>query len=539
MTTLSSVSASTQTVAASVARTATPSGSNASSTTPQSATTVSLGQSNAAITAQLYSLPTTAATPVAPPPLWEHDANDPISKLMAGNNNAASLAVRFKGLGAAMLSRFDTEAGNFSQSVAQFAPGTQMGSALEGITQSQLHKTPDNQIKLTVQTVGGAQVELTLGSTENGLAVDVNVTNGKLSDADREALSKLSGGFQKAIDGLAANPPRMDLSGLTQFDSTVLASVDLHAAVQVGGSDKQVIDFHADAKQRSVSSSGPIGNLKVAVDLSNPALLGSAKQQAQAISSYLKQFDKAQNRGHGDGSLMTMFKDAFSELNSNYPTNAAQQQAGMPGVKIFNAEDHSLLTGLADFSASVSQSTTFSNPMRSEESDTFSYQVSQNTSIQGKDQLNRSLTQRQQSHLSASYHEALQPDLPLRLTTDKSSQNYTYTQINDSASSTASITYGLGALIKASLTQSASQSTRVQKYVMGNLESDKTTPLSATWTMDFLAQFKAAQSSDNSRTSADNYRWEQALESIHNLTVLQSDPGQLSGSRGLDYSLTK
>ena len=526
MTNVSSLGVSSPAVSSSVPtdKATTPASSSSGQNTTQSVTTVTLGQSGAG-SAQIYALP---AVKPPPPPVWEKTSTDAVSKLMAGNNNALPLALRFKDLGAALLGRFDTEASNFSQSVMQFAAGMAPGNLMETTMQSQLYKTPDNQITLNIQTVGGAQVELTLGSTDTGLAVDVKVTKGALSDGDRAALSKLSGAFQKAIDGLAANPPHMDLAGLTQFDTTVLASVDLHASVKVGG-DSQVIDFHADSKSRSVNSSGPMGAMKVAVDMSNPAILGNARQQAQAIAGYLKQFDYEQTRGHGDPSLMAMFKDAFSEMNSNYP--ATQQQAGMPGVFKLNAEDHSVLTGLADFTASVTQNSQFTNPMHGNESDSFAYDVSQNSTVKGNGQLNRAITQRQQSHLSASYHESLIPGLPLRLTTDKNSQNYRYTQVDDRASSEANIAYSLGALTKASLTQSASQSTRVQKYVMGNLESDVTTPSSSTWVMDYLKQFKAAQSGDNKRTSLDAYGWEQTLASINSMVIFQADPAQLSGRK--------
>ncbi|MFL9879611.1 hypothetical protein PQR63_14525 [Herbaspirillum rhizosphaerae] len=525
MTNVSSLGTSSPAVSPSVQtnKTATAAGSSSAQNAAQSFTTVTLGQSGGS--AQVYTLPT--AKPPEPP-VWENTSSDAVSKLMGANNNASTLALRFKDIGAALLGRFDTESTGFSQSVMQFASGMAPGNALETTMQSQLHKTPDNQISLSIQTVGGAQVELTLGSTDTGLAVDVKVTKGTLSDSDREALSKLSGAFQKAIDGLTANPPHMDLTGLTQFDTTVLASVDLHASVKVNG-DSQIIDFHADSKTRSVNSSGPMGAMKVAVDLSNPAIIGTAKQQAQAIAGYLKQFDYEQTRGHGDASLMGMFKDAFSQMNSNYP--ASQQQAGMPGVFKLNAEDHSLLTGLADFTASVTQNSQFSNPMHSNESDSFAYDVSQSSSVKGNGQLNRAITQHQQSHLTASYHEPLTPGLQLKLTTDKNSQNYYYTQIDDRASSDASIAYDLGALTKASLTQSASQSKRVQKYVMGNLESDVTTPSSSSWVMDYLIQFKAAQSANNNRTSQDNYSWELTLASINSMTVFQADPAQLSGRK--------
>ncbi|WP_231502103.1 hypothetical protein [Herbaspirillum sp. RV1423] len=362
----------------------------------------------------------------------------------------------------------------------------------------------------------------------------MQVSKGKLTDAERDALQKLAGGFQDAIDGLAAVPPRLNLGGLTQFDPALLSSVDLHASVPAGGSDKQTIDFHADSKQRTVSANGPSGAMKVSVDTSNSAILGSAAQQKQAIDRYLKQFDAAQNRGHGGASLMGMFKDAFREMNSNIGTQQQQQQqrAQNPSAIWLNKTDQSMLTGLADFSASVTQNADWSNPMRRDESDTFSYQTSQNSSVKGSGQLNRSITQDQQSHLSASYHESLLADVPLKLSTDRQSQNYYYRQIKDDASSHASIAYDKGALVSASLKQTASQSTRVRKYVMGNLEEDTTTPSQATLSRDFLDLLKPLQKKETSHAPDDMNTLQQALSTINNLVYLQADPAQLR-SEGL------
>jgi len=105
---------------------------------------------------------------------------------------------------------------------------------------------------------------LSLSSQGNGLEVDIKVTDGSLSEADRTALAKLSAAFQNAIDGLTTVPPQLDLSGLTQFDPSVLSSVDFHANVQVEGNKNQTVDFHADsqrrtAKRMSLSDHGSAG----------------------------------------------------------------------------------------------------------------------------------------------------------------------------------------------------------------------------------------------------------------------------------------
>jgi hypothetical protein len=111
--------------------------------------------------------------------------------------------------------------------------------------------------------------------------------------------------------------------------------------------------------------------------------------------------------------------------------------------------------------------------------------------------------------------------------TDAKSQNYTYHQINDDASSVATIAYNKGALIKASLVQSANQSERVQKYEMGKLTGDNTTTGHGSHSEDFLAHFKSALDGDDPKTALNGYSGQQALDAINDLTVLQSDPSQL------------
>jgi hypothetical protein len=531
MVTISPASATAVAPSTSASKSATSSPTTSSSAASQSVTAVTLSQSASATNAALYApngLAVSAAVPVPPTQVWEQNSSDPITVLMATNFALPSYtsSLGFKGLGAALLDRFKTgtsDTDNFSQSIAQFAPGAQPDAIRKSVAQTQLHTEADNQIKLTIKTASGAQVAVSLGSEQDGLAVQVQVTDGTLTDADRDALSKLADAFQGAIDGLAKNPPQLDLTGLTKFDPAVLSSIDLHADV-----NSQALDFHADSTRRTVSSSGPIGELKLSVDLTNPAILGNAKQQASAIDRYLKQFDYERQRGHGDTTLMDMFKDAFSELNSNYPATAKQRADTLaPQTISLTQIDHSVITGLADFSASVTQNSASSNPLQPGEKDTFSYQLSQQSSVKGPNQLNRSITQTQQAHLSASFHVSSVPGVSIGQMTDSKSQNYTYHQINDDASSVATIAYNKGALIKASLVQSASQSERMQTYEMGKLTGDDTTTGHGSHTEDFLAHFKSALEGDDPKTALNGYAGQQALEAINDLTVLQSDPAQL------------
>jgi hypothetical protein len=355
--------------------------------------------------------------------------------------------------------------------------------------------------------------------------VEVKVSGGELNDAERKALTQLSSAFQDAIDGLGDVPPKLSFGGFTDFDRKVLSSVDFTARSKVDGKGAiQAVDFHADAKARSLSASGPSGTVKVDVDLSQPAILGNATQQAQAVARYLRQADAAGSRGRGDATLVAMFKDAFSQLNSNYGVTAPLAGREAPGVIALNAGDHSLLSGLADFNASMVQAPDASNPMRPEEVDTFSYKLSQDTSVTGKDPRNRTIHQDQKAQLVASFHRALSPDATLLLTAAKESQFYEFVQIDDEAKASADITYKDGARTDATVTQSARQSTRVQRYLMGKLESDTTVPLTGQRVSDVRNLLSSVEKADMSHDADDARRRDQALAVAASLAVLPDGP---------------
>lgn len=476
----------------------------------------------------------TSSTPVyaitKPALVWENASADLISSKLAGNFSSSGGTSGFSGLGAALLERFTTDTSNYSQSVMRQTADS--ATSLNTISkQSQLHTKADNQISLSIKTSGGALVNITLGSDSDGLGVQVSVEKGTLSEADRTALAGLADGFQKAIDGLTAQPPKLDLSGLTKFDTSVLSSVDLHATL--GTTNAQTLDFHADASTRSVKSTGALGTVNISVDMSKRALLGTESQQKQALNQYLKQFSSAGSRGNADSSLMDMFKDAFTALNSNYGASATTYKSSGPEPVHFSLTktDKNMMTGLADFTASVTQTPTDkTNPMRPDEVDTFSYQVSQASTITGDSTQNRNITQKQQSHLVASFHKSLTPGLQLNLTSDRDSQNYLYYQIDDKAESTTSVQYHKGALVSASVDQSASTSTHIQKYVKGWLESDTTTPVETSKTTDLLGKLQSAWQNDAPRISFQDYLAHQSLPDLSGLVLLESDPAQLKNT---------
>ena len=438
---------------------------------------------------------------------WAHSSNDAVSLAMAGDYLSGTMSGQFYNLGSALLDRFKTTDSNFSQSVTVASAGA--ASALGGSGQG-----PQGEIKLTVVTASGVKVEIDMDSEDGTLAVNMK-SSGTLSPAERSALAKLSGGFQHAIDGLNAYPPKLDLTDLSQYDTSVLSSVNMQVNVTGDGEHNISANISLNGSARSVSVTDPDGTINLKVDTSNSAIWGTGKQREQAIASYLAQFDNANTKGHGNAALMSMFKDAFTPLNSDYGTSS-QQLPGTAYVPWLAQSDHAMLTGLADFTGSVTDTRVSSNPLMANQTDSFSYQVSQSTRTQG-DLQNGTISQTQQSHLQASYHEGLSGG-PVHLGNTLASQNYKYFQVDDDASSTVDIASQRNELRQASLNQSSSQSMRQSEYQQGVLVSDTTTPTSTSSSKDLL---KLLQPLVSDNEAAENSgAWQQALAGVHAMVLL-------------------
>jgi hypothetical protein len=80
------------------------------------------------------------------------------------------------------------------------------------------------------------------------------------------------------------------------------------------------------------------------------------------------------------------------------------------------------------------------------------------------------------------------------------------------------------------VSQSASQSTRISRYVMGHLEDDKTTPLKSSKTQNFLSVLNQALQQDKEAKLGHGVSWlKQTLAGIQDKVLLQSDPARLQG----------
>ena len=258
------------------------------------------------------------------------------------------------------------------------------------------------------------------------------------------------------------------------------------------------------------------------VDLSQPASWGNKEQQAKALNRYLQQVDQAGMRGQGNAAMLSMFKDALVDMNSDYGTPALA-----PRDMLLTDRDRATTTGLADFTASITQTEVASNPAKSTEKDSFAYELSQKTSISGRSHMDLALSQQQQSHLKARYHAPVSATATLALGLEPQSQNYKYTMIDESASSTTSIAYDQGKLVKASLEMQASRSTRVLDYMFGKLKSDHTSPSGKTMTRDLLPTLDPA---DGGQSMGD-YERAQMLAKVNDAIFLQSNPDAIPNER--------
>lgn len=415
---------------------------------------------------------------------------DPLSALMSRNMRAAN---PFQDVGAALLGRFRTEGGNAVQSLR--APGAPAQTSSDSALQSRLRLQGDNTVSLSIATTSGAKVEISLARSQEGMAVQIDVTEGTLTEDERNAIAALSGAFEDALDGLAQVPPRLNVAGLADVDPSILSSVNLRAVTRANGVAVQTIEFQADSGQRSIKYSGPAGEVSVNADLSKPATFGTAEQQAAAIDKAMLQFDSARGRGDGDEALMAMFKNAFSAVHSSY--GAVQTERSQPAgtvVRVPASESHrALLSGLADYSASITQESKRVNPRRPEEIDGFSLRVSQSSKVTGRAGSNLAMTQEQRSALDASFHQPLSAHESLMLTSDKSSQNYLYYQVKDSTHSRTDLAYERGGLASASVTQSRNLSMQVSKFVGGERVEYTVIPTVDTVKHDLLPMLRAAQ----------------------------------------------
>jgi len=325
-------------------------------------------------------------------------------------------------------------------------------------------------------------------STGAGMTVQIDV-EGDLTPQEQQALQSLAKGFDEAMEGLTREPPLVNLDGLMKFDSKLLTRVELKSEVyglNDQGERAMVLGtrFTASADSREIELKTLKGTATVKTDLRQSAIWGSAEQKARAVQQYLSRVDKAAERGNGNQELVDLFKSSFAALHGGY--GDSDKASGLTRVRpaditsdadAFSEEDHSLLTGMADFNASIVTNRRAVNPRRTNEIDIFDYRIGQSTQISGGSAANRAITQTQTSDLSAGFHRSLRSRREPELSSDSATQNYYYTQVEDHSSTRMELAYEKDKPVRALLTQAASQFLRTTKVEFNKVVETMEEPL--------------------------------------------------------------
>jgi hypothetical protein len=487
-------------------------------------TVVSLGQQTTRVDAQTYTAKGTLQETQGQY-VWEKNGLDKLSMYMHSAVLTSSPAARFQGLGAALLEQLSANGGQrISQSGLAVTDSTATEPLLLGMQQANLREHATNRVTFQLTSASGATVSLGLYSSEAGLAVDANVQGGTLTDEELKGLAALADGFQSTLNGLTREPPQLQLGALVKLDPSLFTGLQLNAKLDTTSGVQQTFDLKLDEHTRSLQLQGPSGEVKMNLDTQGGTLLGSQAQRQAAVANYLTQFDAAQKRGQGDEQLMALFKDAFSQLNSVDDTSTRPAKHDT----VQNQTSRLLLSGLADFDASITQNVQKPNPLRPEEADHFDYKVSQSTSLKGNT-ANLAVQQDQQASLKAAWHKGLNPLVDLMLSRDSKSQNYRYHEVEDVSRSTTRLAFANNTLVEASTSQEASQQERVRTYRDGVLQKDDTNRASADQSRDLLNMLEKLLDQDKAarRTGAAS-TLEGQLEGLRKLWLLQSVPGQIA-----------
>ncbi|WP_039057424.1 hypothetical protein [Enterobacter sp. Bisph1] len=365
-------------------------------------------------------------------------------------------------LGSTLLGNLKENRGDVTQAVTGVAAETASAANKFAVT-------------LSVVTKSGSTVNLTMTQQDDGLAVEMKTEGEALSDDDAAAVASLGDALSKTLNGLGQMPPKLDIGGLTNFDNKLLQSVDLKTDVRNGEDSLQSLNFHADDKERAIAYQDGDFSLKMSSDLSKPGLAGSHAQQQQALKAYDDKFDKARLAGNGDRGQMETMKSVFRALNS---TSDAESASALRGQNLMlSANGVSQLSGLNDFSLSFTQAEKSPNPAHENEKDRFSYAASQSSEVQAHDDGAKTVKQTTRSHLSAAWHDAIDPSIPLALNKMKSSQNYLYHLVeNDDENTTTLNVNGRGMLTSVGHDEKVDHRSTVKKYVLDKMVDETVTP---------------------------------------------------------------
>jgi len=473
--------------------------------------------------------------------VWEQLPDDALAQVMGRNASGTTEQGRMAGLGSALLEQVAATGASYRQTIvnvgAAYSPDQIQRKASDALWA--FKSRPSASAELTIQTQSGAKVRLSItdqreySATGSGMSVAIEV-DGELTAQERDALKALAAGFDKAVQGLAGDEPRLDLEDLLKFDSKVLTQVELKFEHYGRDSEgKRVLqlgaDVRLDASRRDVEIKTREGVVKMSTDLRQPAQWGSAAQKDKAVAQYLARIDQAAERGRADPGLVDLFKSTFSAMHVSYAQQGSDSDTNRLGMKpgsiplrsdgdAFSEEDQSLMTGLADFKASIAATNRATNPRRTQERDSFQYTLNQSTEISGSNRGSRAVSQTQTSKLSAAYHQSLLTSAAPKFDSTSASQNYVYNTVEDSSTTEMRLAYEAGEPVLATLSHQASQSLHMIRVENNQVVDTRTTPGQQSSHKDLLPLIKELKRQQRDQEASERER-QDTLDSLHALVL--------------------
>ena len=459
----------------------------AEDTTPPASTVLTLAGESADDV--VYTKPKVVETRLSVPlRAWASKPQDAVSALMVRNSGtgaAGSLADQWRGLGGALLSRFTSTDTNYTQTLADYVPPQGAGGAAaertDALDEQALGEVQNGAatVSLKIQTQSGQTVGLKIAvnpgaedGTGRGIQVEL-ANSGSLSQGEREALARLAEGFDKVLEGLGQSGKlQLDLAGLMDYDSSVLASLDL--TVQNPKADQALSSFslHLGADKKTVALKGAAGEIDLNLDKGMPLGPVNAQQRQSAITEHLRKFDAAADRGHADATLVALFKAAFSQLHAASSGDSASQEGALSPT--LSRQVQSLQSGLEDFQANFrgkSERTTARGAVN--ETGHADYEFSQKTTVKpagGSGE--RAITQTQSEKLDAHYLRSRFGGM-----LDTSAGNYDIYKVRDNNTSTMQIDTAKDKLSQASRSTEQHQLKSFEKLVNHRAKEQGSSPI--------------------------------------------------------------
>lgn len=425
---------------------------------PAPSTQLTLAQAGDAMSA-VYAKPQLFASKQA----WSGPSNDRISRLMLQNFNTQQhgLLAQTKGLGAALLAGFATGQTNYRQTFSSYNSAENIDSSEAARTQ-ELHaldtaRLASSRVSLQIQTRSGQTVQLQiafkngLDGQNAGLHVEVS-SSGQLSDSERKAVAQLAEGFDKVLAGLGqVKGPELDLADMLAYDRSALAGLSLTVKDYAGDARVPSFSLQLNDQQRTLNMRLPQGesvsNLSLNLNPATPLRGNSAQQRDASIAEILQQLDASVRRSHADEALVSLFKQAFTQLQKMDPPSSAS--TSVPSNKLdamLQRKVPGMLSGLMDYQASFSGDFSHNNSKgKLNELGKARHEISQTTSVQKNAQTGSALVQQQQSEkVDAQYIKARGED-----TLEPEEGNYDSYAIQDQTTRTTRIAAADGLLTQA------------------------------------------------------------------------------------------